>query len=64
MGGGIAHQCDACPVGCEKEDQTGEDDTSGDFAGFIRNAMHSFGMDADAWLEEQDVLARERAAEA
>ena len=37
--------------------------TLGNKPDFIRSAMRSFGIDPDAWLEEQDRLDRERAAE-
>ncbi len=40
-----------------------EGDTPDDFGDFLRSAMESFGIDVDAWLEEQDRLDRERAAE-
>ncbi|NQW71815.1 MAG: hypothetical protein HQ453_03715, partial [Actinobacteria bacterium] len=58
------HLCNACPVTQEAEDQTAEGDTSDDFGDLLRLAMESFGIDADAWLEEQDRLEAERAAEA
>ena len=63
MGGGFTHLCNACPVTQEVEDETGEGDTSEDFGDFLRSAMKSFGIDPDAWLEEQDRLDREWAAE-
>lgn len=56
--------CDTCPVRRETEDQIAEDNTSDEFAGFIRSAMQSFGIDPGAWLEEQDRLDLERAEEA
>jgi plasmid maintenance system antidote protein VapI len=56
--------CDTCPVRRQTEDQIAEDNTSDEFAGFIRSAMQSFGIDPDAWLEEQDRLDLERAEEA
>jgi hypothetical protein len=63
MGGGFTHLCDACPVTQEAEDQKGEGDTSEDFGDFLRTAMESFGIDPDAWLDDQDRLDREWAAE-
>ena len=63
MGGGFTHLCNACPVTLEVEDETAEGDTSEDFGDFIRTAMESFGIDPDAWLDDQDRLDRERAAE-
>ena len=63
MGGGFTHLCNACPVTQEAEDQTAEDDTPEDFGDFLRTAMQSFGIDPDAWLEGQDRLEAERAAE-
>ena len=62
MGGGFTHLCNACPVTQEVEDETGEGDTSEDFGDFLRSAMKSFGIDPDAWLEEQDRLEAERAS--
>ena len=40
------------------------DDGDNDFGDVLRLAMESFGIDVDAWLEDQDRLDRERAAEA
>ena len=37
--------------------------TLGNKPDFLRTAMESFGIDVGAWLEEQDRLDRERAAE-
>ena len=62
MGGGFTHLCNACPVTQEAEDETTGDDTSEDFGDFLRTAMRSFGIDPDAWLEEQDRLEAERAS--
>ncbi len=64
MGGGFTHLCDTCPVTQKVEDETAEGDTSEDFGDFLRTAMESFGIDVDAWLEDQDRLDREWAAEA
>ena len=57
----VRGKCDTCPVRRETEDQLAEDNTSDEFAGFIRSAMQSFGIDPDAWLEEQDRLDLEQA---
>ena len=40
-----------------------DDDDDNDFGDFLRTAMQSFGIDPDAWLEGQDRLEAERAAE-
>ena len=55
--------CDSCPIRRETEDQIAEDNTSDEFAGFIRSAMQSFGIDPDAWLEgskTDSILSRQR----
>ena len=58
--GGFTHLCNACPVTQEVEDETADDDGENDFGDFLRTAMRSFGIDPDAWREEQDRLDRER----
>jgi hypothetical protein len=62
--GGFTYFCGACPVTQKVEDETAEGDSSDEFGDFLRLAMQSFGIDPDAWLEDQDRLDRERAAEA
>jgi len=47
----------------ETDDDT-DDDGDNDFGDFLRLAMESFGIDVDAWLEDQDRRDREGAAEA
>ena len=39
-----------------------DDDGDNDFGDFLRTAMRSFGIDPDAWLEEQDRLEAEAKA--
>jgi hypothetical protein len=62
--GGFTYFCGACPVTDAGTDETAEGDTSDEFGDFIRTAMESFGIDVDAWLEDQDRREAERAAEA
>ena len=64
MGGGFTHLCNACPVTLEVEDEMAEGDTSDEFGDFLRNAMESFGIDVDEWLDDQDRREAARAAEA
>ena len=68
MGGEFTHLCDACPAGEAGDNSLAhgemeDGDTSDVFADFIRTAMESFGIDPDAWLEEQERLDRDRAEE-
>ena len=46
------------------DERDDDEDGDNDFGDFLRLAMESFGIDVDAWLEDQDRLEAEAKAKA